>query len=204
MKGDIPVVEHNSHSGEIYVKSKRVTIIVTFGIALLTLLFPTQGEARLWQFGDLRYFTVEHVCRDGAQVIAGYDKQNDGGGQLPQPGDTSNLSVSARLIQGPPPLVPPADENAMDVYGPLITPSTNVLMTYHEEPLAADIDDDGDDDIDFNIYGSQNLVWEPLDIGDSIIIYSFSAGLLVEFSLPIEDCFLVEPNEMIYLPLILE
>lgn len=184
-------------------KSRHFTIVMTFGVILLTLLFPARGEARLWQFGDLRYFTVERVCRDGARVIAGYDKENGGGGQ-PQPGDTSNLPLSVRHTQEPLPTDPPTDESGMDVYGPLITPSTNVLMTYHEEPLTADINDDGSLIIDFNIYGSQNLVWEPLDVDDLVIIYTFPSGLLEEFTLPVEDCFLVKPNDLTYLPLITE
>ncbi|MEM8531287.1 MAG: hypothetical protein AAGF95_10620 [Chloroflexota bacterium] len=182
---------------------KHITVIVMVSVVLLTLLFPGKGEARAWQFGDLRYFTVEQVCRDGARVIAGYDKENGGEGE-PQKGDTSNLPLSARHIQGELPTDPPTDESGMDVYGPLITPSTNVLMTYHEEPLTADINDDGSLIIDFNIYGSQTLLWEPLEVGEEVIIYSFPSGSLVEFNLPVEDCFLVEPNEMIYLPLIIE
>lgn len=169
-------------------KSKHLTIVMTFSIILLTLLLPAQGEARLWQFGDVTYFTVDQVCRDGVTVIAGYDKANDGGGQPPQPDDTASVAINTRLVQDSTLPNPDTAQYPIEVYGPRLAASTDVLMTYNEEPLIADINDDGTFIIHFNIYGSQSVLWSQLlDVGDSVIVYS---APFLNFTLPVEDCYL--------------
>lgn len=169
-------------------KQKRLAPIFVVTMLLLIFIWPTSSQARVWQFGSVTYFTVDQVCRDGVTVVAGYDKINDGGGQPPQPGDTASVAINTRLAQDATLPNPNTGQYPIEMYGPRLAAPTDVLMTYSEEPLTADINDDGTLIIDFNIYGSQNIAWpQVLNIGDTIIVYS---SPVLNFILPVEDCYL--------------
>ncbi|MEM8531289.1 MAG: cadherin-like domain-containing protein [Chloroflexota bacterium] len=169
-------------------KQKHLALIFVVTMSLLTVIAPTPSQARVWQFGSVTYFTVDQVCRDGVTVIAGYDKANDGGGQPPQPGDTASVAINTRFVQDSTFPNPDTEQYPIEAYGQRLAAPTDVLMTYNEDSLTADINDDGTFIIDFNIYGSQDIIWSQLlDIGDSIIVYSAPA---LNFILPVEDCYL--------------
>ena len=156
---------------------KSLSIIV---LLLLMVVFPSQGSARLWQFGNGFHYAVDRVCRDGADMIAAF------WGPPVNPGDELEMRLSAQQYHND---KLPDPQNTVHppiiLYGPLLDTQV-VLMTYHDEPLSADLNDDGTIDRTFHLYGIGTLNWSSLQQVGDFVMFSGSDELI----LPVEDCYL--------------
>ncbi|MEM8531288.1 MAG: cadherin-like domain-containing protein [Chloroflexota bacterium] len=169
-------------------KSSAGLVGLVMVVLILMIAFPGSGEARAWQFGfgSGRYFAVDRVCRDGMAIVNAYYMEGDD----PQPDDTIQTTITTRLPENPalPEINTPGYPT--EIYGPLLISPTEILMTYHDVPITANIDDNTV--IDFYIYNEQNVVWSPvLDVGESVLVYS---NPFVNDVVPVEDCYFNQPT----------
>jgi Tol biopolymer transport system component len=155
-------------------------------LTLLLALVATPRDAlaaRSWKFGDTRYFSAGDVCRDGAVLLAGWDKA---GSSLPPaaPGDTQTIPLGIRAYTSDAPV---DTSTPVEDYGALLVPSKTYTMTYHVEPIVADITLNGTFIITFNVYLIEEVFWGPLlDVGDKVVVHEGGIPLEAE----VEDCML--------------
>src|SRR5262245_49440579 len=139
--------------------------------AIATLLLPilfavdTVG-ADPWAASDARYFMIDRVCRDGAELSAVY---------LNPPPDViangATIDLGARLYTttATPLTTSPTNRAPEAAYGPRLAATASLTMTYHATPLDADIDNDGAIEANerFSVYvGGGRLRWSRLlDVG---------------------------------------
>src|SRR5689334_14712913 len=121
---------------------------------LLPLLFVVDvAGAAPWATSDARYFTIDRVCRDGAELSAIY---------LNPPPDViangATIDLGARLYTRAATPLPtsPANRALEAAYGPRLGTTASLTMTYHTTPLDVDIDNDGAIEANehFNVYGA--------------------------------------------------
>ncbi|HMO55933.1 MAG TPA: cadherin-like domain-containing protein [Roseiflexaceae bacterium] len=142
-------------------------------VALLALLLTPNlaHAARSWKFGNAIYYTAGAVCRDGAELIAG--------DTAPVPLGIRHYTSGATVDY----------ETIIEDYGPMLVPSRIYTMTYHVDPIEADINNNGTIDKTFYVYMDETVFWGPLlDVGQKVIVYEIQGIDVLEAE--VEDCLL--------------
>ena len=101
-------------------KHRKLKLLAVAGLLAGLLIGPETAKATRWKYGDTRYFTAEQVCRDGAVVLAGWDKVNSGGLPPPEPGDTQTIPLGVREYANTSIPVDPSTFVPIEAYGPLL------------------------------------------------------------------------------------
>ena len=168
-------------------QTQRIRVLLIIAILGILLAISFQKAQAGWVFRDQRYFAVDHICRDGAVLMAAYWT---GTGDDTPDGDGTVINLGARLHSTN---IPDPDTVTGYIpgtaYGPLLAAPQAYTMIYQGgTPLPADLDDNGTFEYNFYVYTVEALLWsQHLQVGDEVIITEAGDGLTSE---PVEDCYL--------------